>query len=358
MKINVKLDNFDEELMFKRFSLNIGGKQVVTPITASHKLNPVSSINEIYKSFDSNKLDNCMKDEGYERKINAEMKRGMTSGLNVCFVDYNDLIIPNDKQIEALSDIQYEHSDIVTTPIMSKIIGSNGPKDEKLLETFTNITNKYIEIVETLNHKGILGVIPSKMPRGFLEQIIKNYKAKNVTSFIIDFDGRAVDTNPSWIRNLFRLLKDNDLLEESFLYSVNANKGKFMKQAKEILAKDFISIGFGMDILGLNHIPPRMSSETWAKIKQQRTENTFRVFNRDSYGYLKKTETELKNAEINNRDAIKNFNITEQFNESKVLQQKLKEEDSIEPYLKTKSQVNDEVIRKIKKIRKSVFKGD
>lgn len=48
MKLNVKLDNFDEELMFKRFNLKIGDRQVITPIKASHKINPVSSINEIY----------------------------------------------------------------------------------------------------------------------------------------------------------------------------------------------------------------------------------------------------------------------------------------------------------------------
>ena len=30
------------------------------------------------------------------------------------------------------------------------------------------------------------------MPRQFLEPIIKNYKSKNITSFIIDFDGRSV----------------------------------------------------------------------------------------------------------------------------------------------------------------------
>ncbi len=356
MKISVKLENFDEELMFKRFSLKVGNKQVITPVKVSHASNPVSTINEIYKKFDLTKINRCVTDEKFERVVNADVKKDMAPGMNICLVEYTSSEMPNNKQIEALSDIQYEHSDIVTTPILSKI--TRELTEDKLLNSFNTITNKYIEIVETLNNKNILGVIPSRMPRQFLEPIIKNYKAKNITSFIIDFDGRSVDTNSSWIRNLFRLLKDNDLLKESFLYSVNANEGKFMKQAKEILAKDFISSGFGIDILGLNHIRPRMSSEAWAKIKQQRIENTFRVFNKDSYGYLKKTETELKNVGINNRDARKNFNITEQFNESTVMQQKLKEEGSIELYLKTKSQVNDEVIRKIKQIRKSVFKED
>ncbi|PKP58187.1 MAG: hypothetical protein CVT89_03245, partial [Candidatus Altiarchaeales archaeon HGW-Altiarchaeales-2] len=245
MKINVKLDNFDEELMFKRFNLKVGDKQIVTPIKASYKLNPVSSINEIYKKFDFNKINKCITNEGFERMVNADVKKDMTSGINICLIEYNAFEMPDDKQIEVLSDLQYEHSDIVVTPILSKI--TRELTEDKLLNSFNTITNKYMEIVETLNHKSIVGIIPSRMPRQFLEPIIKNYKSKNITSFVIDFDGRSVDTNESWIRKLFRLLKDNDLLEESFLYSINANTGKFMKQTNEILAKDFICSGFGID---------------------------------------------------------------------------------------------------------------
>ena len=52
-----------------------------------------------------------------------------------------------------------------------------------------------------------------------------------------------------------------------------------------------------------------MNSEAWAKIKQQRIENTFRMFNRNTYGYVKRTETELKRFGIDNRQALKEFNI-------------------------------------------------
>lgn len=354
MKLNVRLDNIDEELMFKRITFKVGDKRVTTPIKVSHKLNPVSQINEIYKKFDINKLNKCSNDESFERKTNSELKNSMTQGINICMIDYSDLQIPNKMQLEALSDIQYEHSDIVATPIMSKI--TRELVDDKLLDTFTNITDRYIEIVETLNHKSILGVIPQRMPRQFLEPIVKNYHNKGITSFILDFDGRSIDTNTSWVRKLMRLLKEHDLIEESVLYSVNSNEGKFMKNVSEILAKDFVSTGFGVDLLGLNHIPPRMSSEAWTKIKAQRRENTFRLFNRKSYGYLKRTETELKGFGINNRTDLKNFNIIEQFKETQVLQQKLKDENSIEPYIKSKSQVKEDVIKKIKKLRASTFK--
>ena len=42
----------------------------------------------------------------------------MAQGINICLVEYNSSEMPTNKQIEALSDIQYEHSDIVTTPFV------------------------------------------------------------------------------------------------------------------------------------------------------------------------------------------------------------------------------------------------
>ncbi|MBU4246503.1 MAG: hypothetical protein KKE71_05650, partial [Nanoarchaeota archaeon] len=259
MKLNVKLEKVDDELMFKRTSICLGSKSIMTPIKASYCENPISDINEIYKKFSLEKLNNCLSDEQHERRTNSEIKREMTNGLNMCIVDYSSSTIPERKHIEMLADIQYEHSDIVVTPIFSNLLRKKDLVGESLTKTFIELTNQYIEIVETLNHKSIVGVIPSKMPRELLRPIVENYCDKNITSFVLDFDGRSID-NTTWIRHLTRLMNDFDLTEKSFLYSVNANEGKFMKNAVEIPAKDFINSGFGIDILGLNHLQPRMNS--------------------------------------------------------------------------------------------------
>lgn len=353
MKLNVKLDKIDDELMFKRIVVKGLEREIITPIKASFFGKPISHVNEIYKKFSLEKLDKCTSDENFERKTNREIQHLKTTGANFFIVDYSDLEIPKRKHIEALSDVQYENTDVVITPIFSKI--TRELKEQKLIDTFINLTNQYIETVEALNNRSILGLIPSRMPRQFLNRIVNNYHDKNITSFLVDFDGRSVDTNPSWIRKLMRLFKELDLIEESFLYSINANQGKFLKNATEIVAKDFISSGFGMDILGLNHIPPRMSSEAWAKIKEERRASTFRLFDRNSYGYVKKTDNDLKNLDIYNRTQLNGFNINEQYKESLTLQKKLKETNTIEPYIKTKSQVNDDLINKIKRLRKTTF---
>ena len=56
------------------------------------------------------------------------------------------------------------------------------------------------------------------------------------------------------------------------------------------------------------------------------------------------------------RDDLKKFNMTEQHKETQTLQQKLKEENSIELYIKSKYQVKEDIIKKIKMLRLSTFK--
>ena len=72
---------------------------------------------------------------------------------------------------------------------------------------------------------------------GDIEDLFSFYIKNNIKSYVIDYDGRSIDPNPSWQRNLIRQLNKHQILVESFLYSINLNQGKFKKSAKEILAK-------------------------------------------------------------------------------------------------------------------------
>ncbi len=355
MNTIIKLKKLDDNLLFKQVEIKTGDKSIITPIKAGYPKNPLEGVNEIFRKFTLQSLNKCISDEQSERTINSKLDVQKTNSINFLHVDYADIKIPEQKHIEALSDIQYENSDIVITPIWSVITRRlNGIN---LLGNFINLTNKYIEIIKTLNHKGIIGTIPSRMPRQFLNKILKNYYDQGVTSFVIDFDGRSIGTNRSWIRNLFRIMRnDLDILDKTFLYSINSNEGKFMKNKKSILAKDFMSAGFGIDIIGLNHLPPRMSTEVWKRIKENRQENTFRVFNRNTYGYDKKEKEGLSNLGISNREDLKKFNSSEQHKETSVLRKNLTENNTLEPYIRTKPQVDETTIKDIKKLRSETFR--
>jgi len=208
------------------------------------------------------------------------------------------------------------------------------------------LINKSLEIAGTLNKKPIMGIIPAVMPRQFLEMIIENYINQGVNSFAIDFNGRSMDTNMSWARTLMRLMAKYDLSENSFLYAINCHEGRFIKKSDKILAKDFISIGCGIDVLGLNHTPPRMSSQEWLNLKNKRKDSLYRIFDRKDYAYIKTSESELRGTISGDiRDEIKRQNMKSQYEESTLLQQKIEETKTIEPYLETKDSVTPELIK-------------
>lgn len=350
-----KLDTLDDELIYKRVKIRVGSsKSLYTPIKATNFLNPVSPINEMYRQFNTDRLDEIIKNESKERKVNSEISKLKTNEFNFFYVTYTGREKPNKNQLEALSDIQYSHSDVVIPPLFSNIV--RDLKEDKLLNDFLDLTNQSLEISETLNNKPLMGIIPALMPRQFLKPIIKNYFNRGINSFAIDFNGRSIDTNISWARNLMRLIAEYDLSEQSFLYGLNCNAGRFIKKSDRILAKDFISMGCGIDILGINHIAPRMSSADWRNLKNQRKESLFRVFDSKGYAYIKTGESELRN-KISGKigDEIKKFNLASQYNESVILQQKLGENNTIEPYIQNKDMITPDLIKNMKILRKEAF---
>lgn len=318
----------------------------------------MSEINEIFKKFTlngtqrTNNLNNILTSDKYESSINRTIKSSIQSNTNIFFVDYADSLMPEQSHIEALSDLQYSYSDIVVTPLCSKIVkDENGAKS---LDNFLTITNHFLDVVETLNHKSIMGVIPLKIPRLNIEDVLKNYSDRDITSFVIDFDGKSVTSTGSKIRMLMRLMKEYGILDESFLYGINSNEGKFAKDATEVQANDFIASGFGIDIVGMNHVPPNMPSHMWKELEKK--EPTFRLFNKDTYGYHKISEQDAIQLGLSNRKMVNNFNNTEKHTESKEIQSQLIKNSSVEGYITTKSQINEKIIRDIKGIRKIVYK--
>ena len=71
----------------------------------------------------------------------------------------------------------------------------------------------------------------------------------------------------------------------------------------------------------------------------------------------KKIKTRLfgPTIEKTNLKQLKTYNINEQYKESITLQEKIKVNDTIETYIKSKSQMSEEVIKKIKNLRKQTF---
>ena len=349
MRLKPEIKKVDSELLFKNSKLKYGETEVFTPIKASYRSNPISKVNEIYKEYTLEKIDRCDKNDDEERKANAEINRQKTTGINFVIINYTSPTRPNNKQIEFLSDIQCSNSDVAITPIWSEITKSY--EGEKLRDTFLSLTNEFVEVTKTQNGQTIWGMLPTKIPRLFLEPLVENYVNQDITSFVVDFGGRSIDGVMSRLRYLTRLISANGLTDECILYGINASEGKFMKKAAEIPAKDFMSLGFGMDILGLNHTPIRMSKARWDEIKAERQESTYRIFDRENYSYRRTSGKEARILQVYSSSHRKDYNTKQQYAETLALQKQLEATDSIKSYIDEKEQASL-YIDKMAKIRK------
>jgi hypothetical protein len=149
MKLESQIKKIDSELLFKSSILKHAGKEVSTPIKASYKSNPISNVNEIYKEYSLERIEQCNVDDTEERKANREVGSLQTADVNFFIVNYTSPTIPSADHIEFLSDIQYTHSEVVITPIWTVIKSYEG---EKRQDAFLSLTNQYIEVAGYPTH--------------------------------------------------------------------------------------------------------------------------------------------------------------------------------------------------------------
>lgn len=175
--------------------------------------------------------------------------------------------------------MQYNHTDVVTTPSWFDLITK---KDHVETDLYIELSGTYLYAASVRNHKPIIGTIPQSIPPEKLENVIKFYIDRDVTSFMIDSHGRTLISG-MWIRTLNRSLGKYDIEKESILYSINAFQGKVPKNETSIEAKDFIGFAEGIDIIGGKH-----ATGYYGQDRNDKNTMTFaRMFDPETYNYEK-----------------------------------------------------------------------
>ena len=118
-------------------------------------LNKDSKKNSIY-----NVLDFPEKLNMFNYELNSLVRKtDIGKEINICFVEYDDTKYPEKKALEFIVDTAYEYSDITPLPIIPKVpqrIGS----DENAFLKYKTFLEESLEIIETLNNKPIMGIVP------------------------------------------------------------------------------------------------------------------------------------------------------------------------------------------------------
>lgn len=293
-KIKVSKQIFDDDVYLKSGKLKLNHKTVKTPLK-SFTLNDlrndvnineeVKFSNEIFKKFTKQSLQDHVsgvKDAGkLHLDINRNMRKASSDELNFCFTTLNHTVFPQTKEIDLLTNISYIYSDATPLPLIHNLFRPNEDAS-KAYEEFTNFMGQCIESINRLNNKAILGVIPSSMPPYYIQKLIEFYHDNNITSFAFDFENKTHARLVGHLREMMVSIVNLDILDESFTYSCNTQRGRASKMSDVIKARDILVYNFGFDIVGNNHMPLKIPFNDSEKFK-----NSFnvRLFNNKDYGH-------------------------------------------------------------------------
>lgn len=348
MKIKIHLNKIDDAIMLRSLDIGFPTSRVKTPVRTVQKyfVNK-GHINEIFHLISRAKLGRLLSSTKEETLFNKMIQNELINGaVNFTFLSYQDIGLPSKREMELLADLQYVYSDAAIVPLCPNIINQN--RANRLVDSFHGFINGFIEEIDRLNNKSIIGLIPARYPRQYLTRLFDLYDSYGVVSFVIDSDGSSIFDNLSWLRKVQTELHQRKISDDGFIYNINSNPGKFIRNAPSVLAKDFITLPFGIDILGSSHISPKLPSDVWIKLSATRDKSP-RLFNPLTYGYYK----DIKKA--SDYEIARRINIQRQQREAEQLQEKIREEATNIEYLKEKREIKrDKVIDTIIGFKKDV----
>ena len=371
--LNVEtLSDDNGKSLFRSQRIKLDGKEAITPIKALDPRKFCSDVslnenafglNEIYRVLKPDKISllqkNSCEHDRFSRDLTNLISKSKISDLGICFVRFESKRsnpFPCKKEIEFLTDVSHSFSDITPVPIVDvKIDGSNFLKYLECLEQCCNA-------IEEHNSKPIMGILPN-MPRELYPKLLEFYHKKQISAFCFDFDGQTPDHLK--LRPIMRYLNTRKELGRTLIYGINAKPGRVLKNTNIIPSKDFIAYGFGLDILGESHVPPKLPKEFFEKMKtaiNAQQENKKRIFIKSDYGYHKTNlaeeisdiypnDTKIKLDRIlqdSQQTMQRIFNMEQQSIETGTIRKRLNtldENETILSYIKGKTQIKKEFKR-------------
>ncbi len=296
--MKVKVRSIDDHTLYRTTELDFAGSRLQTPLKAidrgkmavDHPLpEEARGINEVYRQLKTDSLADLMTEDRALRKFVRRPQRSVDKAANLGEVSvlFLELDAPQleDQELEFVADISYSMTDVVTVPLVDGIHRAVDRIDHPLFERYLEMATGFVEQVEVLNHKPLMGTIPP-LPWALNERLCHAYLDLGIRAFCVDFAGRSPSAaEAANLRPFLRRLREEGLQEEVVLYAINASTGKSSKSHPPGVApaKDILSYGFSFDILGLKHIGLRGPKEMFDKMKAQGPK--VRLFHKDDYAY-------------------------------------------------------------------------
>lgn len=374
VKVKVSKQIFDDDVYIRSEKLKINNKSIQTPMK-SFTLNDlrndvelnetVKQVNEVFKKFSKESLEEYVSGKRditkVHKVINRDYKKISSDELNFCFTTLDYTKFPEGKEIDLLTNVSYIYSDATPLPLIHKLFRPNQDA-EKSYDKFTDFMIECIESINRLNNKPIIGVIPSSMPPSYVESLINFYHDYDITSFAFDFENKTYVGLTDHLREMAISIITLDILNESFTYSCNTQRGKASRGSDVTKANDILVYNYGFDIVGNSHMVAPIHPNAAEKLKN-RNPTSIRLFNNEDYGHYRYDNVSLieefyphektnipieffnpKGNVSRSRDCQKLFN-NEMFGlELLKYNQLLNDNESTLDYLRTKNQIKNDLI--------------
>lgn len=193
------------------------------------------------------------------------------------------------------------------------------------------------------------------------------------SAFCFNFDGRtvnAVNQLSNMVSPLMRRIGRENFVEDVLFYALNAHRGRTIKNKDYAPARDFMSFGFGFDILGDKHVSWNLPPSVFKKMKKKRPE--FQFFHKEAYFYRSYPYSTLSH-NLPNDTKLDPDRILQLKNRKYLLQallnaeQEGKEANNLRPtidegrtteYIETKQGIEEENVEKMKKVKNEVSKEE
>ena len=384
-RARVKVESIDDDTLYAHKIIKVGSKRVETPtkalqINKTTRQDSVSTeargINEIYFEVNPKSLreGRTQRKPYFKKVIGQGLNKAQDDEINILFTQFRSTEEFSDNNLLYLADTLYSTSDFVSVPLMSNLLKAiredgSGTSSKYFQRYKANVRN-FIEAVQQLNGKPIMGTIPA-LPWDFTNQLVNLYIEKGIESFCFDFNGRQITAETQlsdMVTPLMRQIATEDMEEDVFLFALNAHKGRTTGD-NITPARDFFSHGFGFDVLGDKHVSPDLPPHIYEKMENQDPE--MYLFDREDYVYNSlpydsslqsqiPSYSELDPQRVLNPDYKSRYesllNTEEQARESMELQMAV-DENRVVNHISQKRGVKEEQVVDDMKNTKSVFDG-
>lgn len=305
----------DEATYSRHCHIRLGSGRVSfeSPVKAGVGNVHETDVYDAYRRLSPEIITKSINSENYTRTLDREIGKRCRGQFNVFSLVYGDKDrIPTANMVEHMSDIQYNHTDVIVTPSWFSLV----TRETTDVELYLNLTDRFLEASSRLNHKPTMVSIPQSIPPRHLDAVLARYIGKDVTSFCIDSNSRAL-LNGTWIRRfqtaVEKAKESYGIEKECVIYSINAYQGMVKRNEDRVEAKDFLGFTAGVDIIGGKHTP------SFSPRNEDDDETVARWFDPTSYSYVRIP------CSIDDKQSITDESVRMQVEEMKVIRRSISE---------------------------------